>query len=351
MEPSTAESIRRRISFLKANRDRLTADSDTHITNIDALSGSILNRYRDEDNYYHGRPISAEDLLREMEQAGVDVSLVWQNPAATPYTEDLDVNYSRLLQANRYIHDAARDHPEKFIPAGWTDPKALGVERALKVVETCVRDFGFPIVKMNPAQNAYPIDSDMVFEVVDRIVALGAIPAFHYGADTEFTPASGLERVAERHPEHPIIAVHMGGGGAGYVEAEELYHQSRDLGLRRPNIHYALSAKRDTHIQSDLITYQLSGAPQARNISCASDAPYGLQAFNFGGYRLLFDALRDGNRHPDARLRAQPDLFDDEAVQNYLGRNFVDLALRGYDLMLAATDRTEALSAAGTPSS
>ena len=180
---------------------------------------------------------------------------------------------------------------------------------------------------MNPAQNAYPIDSDMVLEVVDAIVAHGAVPAFHFGADTKYTPASGFERVARRHPDHPIIGVHMGGGGGHFVESDPLYLDARQVGLRCPNIFYVLSAKRDTHIESALISYRAAGAPFSRNMAVASDAPYGRVAWNFGGFRGLFASMRDGTAHTDPRLRDNPDLMNAEAVQDFMGRNIADLVI------------------------
>src|SRR3546814_29309 len=195
------------------------------------------------------------------------------------------------------------------------------------MVRLCVEEWGFPVVKMNPAQNAYPIDSDMVLEVVDRIVSLGAVPAFHFGSDTSFTPAEGLERVALRHPDHPLIAVHMGGGGGHYVEADRTYLAARDIGLRRPNIFYILSAKRDTHIESDLTTYALAGEPYRRNLAVASDVPYGRIAWNFGGFRGLFASLADGGAHNDPRLRANPGLFDRTTVPGFMGGNLAALAI------------------------
>jgi predicted TIM-barrel fold metal-dependent hydrolase len=137
------------------------------------------------------------------------------------------------------------------------------------------RNRGFPVVKLNPAQNAYPIDSPLVVRTVDRIVELGAIPAFHFGADTEFTPAEGLRSVALRHPDWPVIGVHMGGGEPAFVAAEPLYLVARALGLAVPNIFFILSAKREAHLESDLITYRAAGLPFAHNIAVGSDAPYG----------------------------------------------------------------------------
>lgn len=335
MTPATRTLIERRLAQLEAHTCPVI-DADVHLSDPTRYPDDVRARIAADPGYFHGKPITAEEALAEMDQAGVDMALCWQNPSVTRYGDDQAANHDALLAANRYVAEQAEAHPARIVPAGWTDPKALGLERALALVETCVRGFGFAVVKMNPAQNAYRIDDAAVLAVVARIVELGAIPAFHYGADTPYTPAAGLARVAEACGEHPVIGVHMGGGGAGYVEGEELYQQTRALGLARPNLFFVLSAKRDAHAESDLIAYQKAGAPYCHNIACASDAPYGRMAWNFGGYRLMFQTLRDGARHTDPRLRARPDLFDDAAVANYLGDNVKRLVLRGYRAVLAA---------------
>jgi predicted TIM-barrel fold metal-dependent hydrolase len=316
--------IERLTSFLRANLDALTIDADAHATD------TARNPGRPVPHYYHGRPVCAEELVREMDLAGVSAANIWQNPSATTYPGGEDANAESLLAANRYVCDAANRFPGRFIASGWTDPKACGVSNACRIAETCVREFGFALVKLNPAQNRYPIDSPSVLAVTDRIVELGAVPVFHYGADTPYTPASGLEAVARRYPEHPLVGVHMGGGGAGYLEAEALYHESRELGLRNPNVRFIFSALRDTYIEESLITYQLAGPPFCHNLFCGSDAPYGRMSWNFGGYREMFRGLLDGARHPDARLREWPDLFTEESALDYLGRNFARFVLEAY---------------------
>lgn len=321
--------------YLERNGANLTIDSDTHITDFALLSDSARERYSSSVDYYHGRPISAEDLLRELDMARVDAALSWQNPAATSYTADLETNYERLLAANRYVHRAAVKYLGRIVPGGWTDPKACGVDGARRIAEACVLEFGFPFVKMNPAQNGYAIDSPDVVAVLDHIISLGAVPAFHFGADTPFTPAEGLENLLRRHPTHPFLAIHMGGGGAGYVEAEGLYFKARALGLKYPNLRYALSAKRDTHIESSLIAYQLAGEPFCHNLCCASDAPYGRIAWNFGGYRGMFRSLLDGARHTDPRLQRNPNAFTPEAVANYMGGNLARFTLESCRRLLA----------------
>ena len=319
-----------RIRYFSSMGQKLICDADTHISDLTRLSSSMANRMAQNPDYFHGKPIGSTELLAEMDTAGVDVSLIWQNPAATVYPGSPEADYKVLFAANKYIADSAAAHARRFVPAGWIDPKALGKEKAIELARYCVQEFHFPVVKLNPAQNAFPIDSATVIECAQAIASTGAIPAFHFGADTEFTPAEGLERLAVSLKPSPLIAVHMGGGGASYLEAEALYQEARALGLRRKNIFYVFSAKRDTHMESDLISYQLAGEPYCRNIACGSDAPYGRQSFNFGGFRSMFASLSAGMTHTDPRVRSNPDLFTIEALSPYLGRNLIDLVLAAY---------------------
>jgi predicted TIM-barrel fold metal-dependent hydrolase len=330
-----AARIARREEFLRRNADRLVIDADVHPSDLMALPVATRERIGQDPNYFHGRPLLSDQLLPKMDQAGVDMALCWQNPAVLPYGDDQVENALRLGAANERINALAINHPERIIPAGWTDPKALGTDRAIDLAKRCVEEFGMPVVKMNPAQNHYPIDSPEVAEVVDVIVALGAIPAFHFGSDSPFTPAEGLERIARRHPEHPVIGVHMGGGGGHFVEAEPTYQAARQIGLANPNIFYILSAKRDTHIESALITYASAGVPFAGNLGAGSDAPYGDMVWNFGAFRSLFAALRDGTTYGDPRLTERPDLFSAETIAGFMGGNLARLVAAADERILA----------------
>ena len=313
--PAARERIAERQAHLLRVREHVVIDADTHPSDPRTLPPAMAARVAADPGYFHGRPISGEELLAELDVSGVDMALAWQNPAATAYPGDPAGNRAALLAANRYVADLAARHPTRIIPAGWTDPRALGVAAACALAQLCVRELGMPVVKLNPAQNRFPIDDPAVTAVVDAIVAEGAVPAFHFGSDTPFTPAAGLERVALRHPDHPLIAVHMGGGGGGYVEGEVVYQAARVLGLRRPNLFYVLSAKRDTHIESALLAYAAAGPPFSANLAVASDAPYG--------------------RHPDPRVRARPGLLDDQTVQGFMGRNLADLVIAADRRLLA----------------
>lgn len=331
---TAAARFARQADFLRRNASRLVIDGDVHPTGRDELPAGIRDHIDTDANYYHGRPLLTEQLLARMDQAGIDMSMCWQNPAVLLYGSDQDENARKLAAANEHISLLGKEYPERVIPAGWTDPKALGVERAIKLARRCVEEFAMPVVKMNPAQNQYPIDSDEVAEVVDAIVALGAVPAFHFGSDTPYTPAEGLARIAQRNPDSPVIGVHMGGGGGHFVEAEPIYQAARRIGLENPNIFFVVSAKRDTHLESALITYAAAGEPFSRNLAAGSDAPYSGMVWNYGAFRALFATLRDGRTHGDARLAARPDLFDDEMISGFMGGNLARLVAEASERIL-----------------
>jgi len=219
MTADALRSIRRLIAFLDRNQDRLAIDADTHATDPASLTGSVRERYESEQGYYHGRRFPRRTSCGRWNWP------MWTcphlaDPAATSYTGDPDADTERLLERTATCA-IPRNGIQQVHRRGWTDPKACGLAGALKIAETCVVEFGFPIVKLNPAQNRFPIDSPESYAWWTGSWNWGAVPAFHFGADTPFTPAEGLEAVARRHPERPVLAVHMGGGGAGYLEAED----------------------------------------------------------------------------------------------------------------------------------
>lgn len=337
MTDSARDELARRLKLLEGKQAAVVIDGDTHISDP-ALPASraLPPDLSHPDDYYHGKPLSAEALVASMDAAGIGLSLAWQNPATTEYTGRPEEDYQALLAANRYVRDAAVRFPDRILPAGWTDPKALGTNGAKELARLCVEELGFPIVKMNPAQNAFPIDSPQVVQVVDTIVGLGAVPAFHFGADTPYTPAEGLAAVARHIAPHPLVAIHMGGGGAGYLEAEGLYRAARRIGLGQRNIHYILSAKRETHMESDFITYEAEGPEARARLCCASDAPYGLQSWNFAGFRALLRGLQSRPNHSDERVRDGTAAFSDESIAGYMGGNLAALYARACRLVLTA---------------
>ncbi len=106
MAPTSAEHLWRLAEHLEKSAEFLVIDADTHATDTAALSEEARGRYLAEQGYYHGRPVSAEDLIREMDASEVDMALIWQNPAAWRYSNDPEGNVAGLLAANRYVCEA-----------------------------------------------------------------------------------------------------------------------------------------------------------------------------------------------------------------------------------------------------
>ena len=91
--------------------------------------------------------IGVEDLLRRMDAAGVNRSLVWLQP---PYMR-------HVAPSNQYVYKAVATHPDRLIGFGWVDPH-LGQQACLDEIDRCLEEFGFQGVKLNGAQNEFRID-------------------------------------------------------------------------------------------------------------------------------------------------------------------------------------------------
>lgn len=329
---------------LEAQRLRLlrapvpVIDADVHLTHPGAWPPALRARAESSPDYFHGRPLGPDELRAEMDLAGIDLALVWQNPSATAYGADPSANAVALHAANTAVAAAAVAHPDRFLAAGWTDPRALGVDGAIRLVRACTGELAMPIIKMNPAQNAYPMDHPDVLRVMDAIVAEGAVSAFHYGADSPHTPVAALGRVARHVAPHPVIAVHGGGGGASYLEQEALAAKSRRLFLRQDNLFVVHSAKRDTHMAADVLAFAAAGPAAWARLALGSDAPYGRMAWNFAGGRALLDQLADP-RHPEQSRRPAPAPLSAAHTRDYLGGNAARFLARIIDTFLRHPSR------------
>ncbi len=148
-----------------------------------------------------GNRISYEEMLRRMDRAGVDKALAWLQPE---YFRDVE-------GGNRYVHEAMRKHPDRVYGFGWVDAH-FGLDKGLAEVKRCVEEYGFIGVKLNGAQNEFPIDSDVSMALIEAIAATGKLLAFHIGADSfENTHPFRLAKIARQFPQTNILAVHMGG--------------------------------------------------------------------------------------------------------------------------------------------
>lgn len=161
-------------------------DADTH-----------LSPYKNFD-----RSIDAARWMELIDAAGVDRALCWLLPQGV----------TDVSESNHYLYENSKKYP-KMLPFGWANPRE-GLEKARAEVRRCLEEYGFPGVKLNGAQNAYPIDSPAAMKLAEEIAGRGGIIAFHIGADAPvFTHPKRAEKVAKAFPATPVLMVHMGGAG------------------------------------------------------------------------------------------------------------------------------------------
>ena len=314
LSEAATQVVAERLRHLESVRDHVVIDGDTHPSDPATYSEALRERIRQQPNYWQGRPISGADLVADMDRAGVDMALSWQNPAVLDSSTDHGRNYELLLGANRAIAGLAERWPTRIIPAGWTDPKALGPARAAELARICVEEFGFPVVKMNPAQNSYPIDDPWC-----RSWSIGSCPLARcrrsISAPTPPTRRPTAWAGSRRAIPLPRDRRAHGRRRRGLHGGRCAYTAARELGLRCPNLSYLLSAKRDVHMECDLIAYRAAGAPWRHNLAVASDAPYGRVVWNFGGFRAMFAALKRAEGHV-ADPRLAPGMFDQDTLRD-----------------------------------
>jgi len=218
-----------------------------------------------------GNRISVEELLRRMDRAGVARALTWLQPA---YFRDVEAG-------NRYIYECMRGYPERITGFGWVDPH-FGLEKSLDEVKRCSEEYGFAGVKLNGAQNEFPIDDEQVcLPLIEAILDAGKLLAFHIGADSfENTHPFRLAKIARRFPEATILAVHMGGAAV-----PDLSRAMLEFAQECPNIYLIGSAVSPPAV---LRAIQKLGAER---VLFGSDTPFQLMHVEVAKYRALLEDL------------------------------------------------------------
>lgn len=162
-------------------------DADTHIS-----------PFGEDDN-----DITIDDLLRRLDRANADKAIVWLRP---PYMREIS-------EANKYVYEAMKNHPDRVIGFGWVDPH-LGKDKMLDEVKRCHEEYGMVGIKLNGAQNDFYIDGEYAAPYVEAIVDTDLVLAFHIGTDAyEGTHPFRMGKIAKQYPDTRMLMIHMGGVG------------------------------------------------------------------------------------------------------------------------------------------
>ena len=220
--------------------------------------------------------LTAEQLIESMDNAGIDMSLVWLQP---PYMRDIEA-------ANRYVYESAMRYPTRFVPFGWADPH-FGVEKSLEMVRRCHEEYHMLGVKLNGAQNNFYIDDlEVVEPIIAEIERRGLILALHVGADFyDNTHPYRVGKIAERHPSLKMLLAHMGGAGL-----PNLGNACIEIAQKHPNIMLIGSAISYKTVRAGINTLG------ADRICFGSDAPFAYQDVEVAAYKQLLINLSPEDR-------------------------------------------------------
>ena len=225
-------------------------DADTHISPTDD-NGTIL----------------AEELINQMDKSKVDKAVCWLQP---PYMRALDTSLE-------YVYQSVKKFPDRLLGFGWVDPH-FGIEKGKDTVKKCLTEYGFYGVKLNGAQNSFPIDDEkMSLPLIEEIAKAGSILAFHIGADEyNFTHPSRAANIARRFPEMPVLMVHMGG-----VSSPDLASVCVDMAEECKNMHLIGSCARYNSVVKAI---RKLGASR---VSFGSDTPFSIMHSDVSAYQAF----------------------------------------------------------------
>ncbi len=223
-----------------------------------------------------GPEIGIDELLRRMDQVGVDRAVCWPM-----------VSYTREMASdNRAIYEGAKAHPDRIIPFGGVNPR-LGMDVATDELNRCIEVYGMRGIKLNGARDEFFVDDPRLsLPLVHRIAEAGLVLALHCGAnDFERTHPLRIAKVSEACPSLPVMVVHMGGAGL-----PALHNSVIEFAGSYPNWYLIDSEAdyREVHKALDLLG--------AERICYGSDSPFCPMRFEWAIRAAIYQDLSEEDR-------------------------------------------------------
>ncbi len=143
---------------------------------------------------------TVSDLLRSMDSAGIDRSVIW-SIATAPKQVSAIVKWSLQIRSDR------------IEPFGSVHPDCDDLAAAVRLVA----ESGLKGIKMHPQYQGFAVDDRLMWPFYEAVQDCGLILGFHAGRDIAFPPED--DRAAPRRilavhssfPEMRIVAAHLGG--------------------------------------------------------------------------------------------------------------------------------------------
>ena len=211
----------------------------------------------------------AEELIDQMDKSKVDKAICWLQPL-----------YMRTIDPSlRYIYESVQKFHGRLLGFGWVDPH-FGIKKGKETIKKCLNEYGFHGIKLNGAQNYFPIDNEeYCFPLIEEIAKAGSILALHIGADAyDFTHPFRAAKIASHFPEMPILMVHMGG-----VSSPELSSSCIEIAEKHLSMHLIGSC---VNYISVVNAIKKLGASR---VSFGSDAPFSIMHSEVSAYQAFLN--------------------------------------------------------------
>jgi uncharacterized protein len=156
----------------------------------------------------------AESLLGEMEDAGIDRSIL--------LPVDLEIAFPGqevpMQEVNRLHAEAARQNSQRLIAFAGIDPRR---KNALELFTRCVQDWGMQGLKLHPTAGFYPNQKE-VYPLLEKACDWKLPVLIHSGSmmvplRSKYSQVIHLDDLGADFPDLTVIAAH-GGGVFGYQQ-------------------------------------------------------------------------------------------------------------------------------------
>jgi predicted TIM-barrel fold metal-dependent hydrolase len=192
-------------------------------------------------------PTSTDQLLDEMEEAGVTKSVILgQDTSATP-----NPNFKHYTMRNDALAAMAHKGHGRLIPFAGVDPNA-GKE-AVRELKRAVKDLGMRGLKVHSSANAvYPNDRRKMYPIYEFSQEAGIPILFHTGTtglgdcEVKYSKPEYLDEVCQAFPDLKVVLAHFGWPWSDVALA---------VALRNPNVFVDVSGWKPKYIPATVLPY------------------------------------------------------------------------------------------------
>jgi len=185
---------------------------------------------------------SGEDLIKEMEEDGIDMTIAYSDPA---------------FPDNEYVAKAMKKFPSKIIGFALINPyQKKPVDQLKRAIEV----LGLRGMKLHPFVHGYALSTHAYVDPLFKVCVDADLPIIAHGGDDLLTHPYEFDEMARTFPEAKLIMAHM-----GFMFTCD---QARKVAKRRENVYVDTAAVSPADIT---LAVEISGA---NKIVMGSDNPW-----------------------------------------------------------------------------